>query len=115
MFYTDQMPGDGAITIDNFHNEKIHHQLSVLMIYWWQNCKNVFEIISYLTIYRDEFIIFGMWKTNTLNTLRPSNALLIGELNIIGSDKDFSPGRRQAIMRTDARILDTQEETSEKC
>ena len=74
-----------------------------------------FEIISYLAIYRDEFIIFGMWNTNTLNTLRPSNALLIGELNIIGSDKDLSPGRRQAIMRTDDRILDTREETSEKC
>ena len=37
-----------------------------------------------------------------INTLRPSDAY---KLNIIGSDNDLSPGRRQAIIWTNAGIL----------
>ena len=36
---------------------------------------------------------------------RPSDAYMRQKLTIIGSDNDLSPGRRQAIISTNARIL----------
>ena len=51
------------------------------------------------------------WKTLTtdhikFNPLRPSDACIcVGKLTIIGSDNGLSPGRRQAIIWTNAGIL----------
>ena len=47
----------------------------------------------------------GYRQTLTLNSLRPSNHLCVGKLTIIGSDNGLSPGRRQAIIWTNAGIL----------
>ena len=41
-----------------------------------------------------------------LNSLRPSDAYIcVGKLSIIGSDNGLLPGRRQAIIWTNARVL----------
>ena len=48
-----------------------------------------------------------LWQCNhdIINSLRPSDATIcVGNLTIIGSDYDLSPGRRQAIIWTNAEI-----------
>ena len=43
---------------------------------------------------------------SSVNSLRPSDAYMrLSDLTIIGSDNGLSPGRRQAIIRTNAGIL----------
>ena len=44
-------------------------------------------------------------KICRINSLRPSEALFISKLTIIGSDNGLLPGRRQAIIWTNAGIL----------
>ena len=44
-------------------------------------------------------------KICRINSLRPSEALCISKLTIIGSDNGLLPGRRQAIIWTNAGIL----------
>ena len=46
-------------------------------------------------------------KPNLINSLRPSDIthIYVGKLTIIGSDYGLSPGRRQVIICTNARIL----------
>ena len=43
--------------------------------------------------------------TISVNSLRPSDAYMCQQLTTIGLDNGLSPGRRQAIIRTDAGIL----------
>ena len=53
-----------------------------------------------------ECVIIGMLCVLCLiNSLRPSDAYSVGNLTIIGADNGLSPGRRQAIIWTNAGIL----------
>ena len=44
-------------------------------------------------------------RSQWVNSLRPSDAYIVGKLTIISSDNGLSPGRRQAIIWTNAGIL----------
>ena len=49
-----------------------------------------------------------MWdsgKNLIVNSLSPSDTYMCRTVTIIGSDNDLSPGRRQVIIWTNARIL----------
>ena len=45
------------------------------------------------------------WQFLAVNWLRPSDAYMRQKLTIIGSDNGLSPGRRQALIWTNAGIL----------
>ena len=48
--------------------------------------------------------MFITWPV-IINSLRPSDAYMRHKLTIIGSDNGLSPGRRQAIVCTNAGIM----------
>ena len=51
---------------------------------------------------------YGVTRPQNVNSLRPSDAYVcVSNLTIIGSDNGLSPGRRQAIIWTNAGILFT--------
>ena len=79
---------------------------------WRRPCdKPLYEamVVSILThifvtplIYRLYWSLPGLQH---INSLRPSDALCVSKLTIIGSDNGLSPGRHQAIIWTNAGIL----------
>ena len=51
-------------------------------------------------------MVSGWWNLiQTINSLRPSDHTCVGNLTIIGSDNGLSPGRRQAVILTNAGVL----------
>ena len=76
-----------------------------------RNSTDIFYIELFeQTLYRCLTQVFDF----VFNSLRPSDAYMRQKLSIIGSDNDLCPGRRQAIILTNAGILEIEEQTAAK-
>ena len=94
---------------------KVTHQICIITWYdsfltrdgtFWPVCSHCFNFANTSSKLRrinsvNEVKKFWVW----FNSLRPSDAYMRNWLDIIGSDNGLSPGRRQAIIWTNAGIL----------
>ena len=70
---------------------------------WCRGRQETEAFARYRTLENIEFVT---WLHQAINSLRPSDAYIcVSKLTIIGSDNGLSPGRRQAIIWTNAGIL----------
>ena len=89
------------------------HVTSVVSLVIGTGCSS-FTQAGYPTNYLDIAPVFAGWYSPSfwcpyisymINSLRPSDTYMVGNLTIIGSDNGLSPGRRQAIIWTNVGIL----------
>ena len=82
--------------------------MDVFLLFHFQNYKTYIEgmlIISYIFIHIGFYIGIMQMLSHALTHWGQVTHICIGKLTIIGSDNGLSPGRRRAIIWTDAGIL----------